>query len=198
MRLQSCAPFPLSHAASPSTKLKLKRFEFETSRCLPLPRLLSLSRSLCRSMSVIRVFVASSRSSSSTSSSALLSSSLSLVVVVVVSVAAGWPRPCHCFGVVWFRFVWSRLVSSRFSGIVRCRHSRAHRRRCWPQNPELLAELPCNASDKTSIHCAQQPRGNQLKFSPDDDDNDHQHTRTIAAATVHKVISAMILNQNNK
>lgn len=111
MRLQSCAPFPLSHAASPSTKLKLKRFEFETSRCLPLPRLLSLSRSLCRSMSVIRVFVASSRSSSSSSSSALLSSSLSLVVVVVVSVAAGWPRPCHCFGVVWFRSVSSSVVS---------------------------------------------------------------------------------------
>lgn len=79
--MRTFPPFPLSHAASPSTKLKLKRFEFETSRCLPLPRLLSLSRSLCRSMSVIRVFVASSRSSSSSSSSALLSSSLSLVVV---------------------------------------------------------------------------------------------------------------------
>lgn len=50
MRLQSCAPFPLSHAESPSTKLKLKRFEFETSRCLPLPRLLSLSLSLSLSL----------------------------------------------------------------------------------------------------------------------------------------------------
>lgn len=40
---------------------------------------------------------------------------LSLVVVVVVSVAvavaAGWPRPCHCFGVVWFRSVSSSVVS---------------------------------------------------------------------------------------